>query len=349
MVRTRLVSTALAASALLATACFSDDPADPSEQNPDDPGPPPPPPVSAEGAYTVDSTIDIEVANVVPVQLYDGIELLRGLRDAPGRTLFDLAEDAGVPAVGTVRDALPSSLESKVYGWIDDHVGKVTRGTGPLAEGIDVALEAAETVLTQVEVASELEVAGAVASHRLREAGFAVAGADVRIDLAALGAIPFAIEAAPTASVSTTGGVSILALGEHSFGLPLGTLAFMAVEDSLRARYGTDLRGLLGQVVDCPAMAATVSDKCALGVCVGHETELRQICEEGLDYLAEEIEGRFTALDVEVLAFRAGRATLVDAGGDGRADALTGGVWTAEIDAGAGLRPAPASFVGIRR
>src|SRR5688572_1229073 len=167
MVRTRLVSTALAASALLVTACFepSDDSGtDPAEENPAvDPGPPPPP-VSAEGAYTVDSTIDIQVANVVPVQLHDGIELLRGLRDAPGRTLFDLAEDAGVPAVGTVRDALPSSMESKVYGWIDDHVGKVTNGTGPLAEGIDVALEAAETVLTQVEVASELEVAGPVAS-----------------------------------------------------------------------------------------------------------------------------------------------------------------------------------------
>jgi len=340
----RFVSTALLASLSLAACVDPDDTAEGresrEEQKEEEMRP-----LAVDGAYALSSAIDIQAAAVVPPRVYEGIELLRGLRDEPGRTLFDLAESAGVPAVGTVRSALPSSLESRLYGWIDDEVASVTRGDGPVADGIAVALAAAETVLTQVDLTSDLTLAGGVATHRLRGASFDLPGVTVEVDLDALAGTPVATSAQASARIDGT----TLALGGHSFGLPLGTMAYDAVQEALRQRYGRDLRGLLGEVVDCPELAQRVSDKCVVGVCVGHESELRTICDAGLDKLVEEVADRFAEMDVEVLALRAGRATLVDGNGDRVVEAIAGGVWTAEIDVSQGLRPAPATFAGARR
>src|SRR5688500_12603028 len=60
---------------------------------------PAPEPVASEGVYALASTLDLQAAAVLPQTVYDGVVLLRGLRDEPGRTLFDLAESAGVPYV----------------------------------------------------------------------------------------------------------------------------------------------------------------------------------------------------------------------------------------------------------
>jgi hypothetical protein len=94
-------------------------------------------------------------------------------------------------------------------------------------------------------------------------------------------------------------------------------------------------------------MAAAVADECVAGVCVGHEADLRALCEAGIDYLADELAARFAETDVEVLAMREGTAWLRDEDGDGTVEGLDGW-WSAELDLGMGPRPTSVTFTGTR-
>jgi hypothetical protein len=50
----------------------------------------------------------------------------------------------------------------------------------------------------------------------------------------------------------------------------------------------------------------------------------------------------------DAIHFAAGSATLVDTNGDSIAERLDAGVWTAEINAGLGLRHVPATFTAAQ-
>ena len=80
-----------------------------------------------------------------------------------------------------------------------------------------------------------------------------------------------------------------------------------------------------------------MGNKCVLGVCVGHKAELTSICEAGLDEVVSRIHDQFSALEFDAIHFAAGTATITSTG-------LTNGTWTAEINAGQGLRHVPATF-----
>src|SRR5262249_50447168 len=103
------------------------DPSDPSDpSDPADPDHPTNPPVepTANGTYQVRSQYDVTAEAVLPEPAFEMVGTLRSFSTAPAHTLLDLAEDAGVPAVETIRDALPSSLESRLEGWIDEQIAK---------------------------------------------------------------------------------------------------------------------------------------------------------------------------------------------------------------------------------
>jgi len=100
--------------------------------------------------------------------------------------------------------------------------------------------------------------------------------------------------------------------------------------------------------VSCAGLAKTVSDKCVLGVCVGHETELKSICNSGLDALVDFSHDRMAAMRLEVFHLASGNARLVDDDRDGYGDRIVDGVWQAELNLGLGLRKAPATFDGAR-
>ena len=112
--------------------------------------------------------------------------------------------------------------------------------------------------------------------------------------------------------------------------------------------FGGGIRATLGKAVNCTAIASAVADKCVLGACVGHETELRSICNGGLDALVDFTHDKFAALRLEVLHFASGNARLVDDDSDGYGDRIVDGVWQAELNIGLGLRHAPATFEGTR-
>lgn len=336
---------AIAALLLATTACAVNDDGevpDPGQDPSTEPTPEPEVPLTTATAYQLTSELDVQASVALPQTVYDGVDLLRGLRDAPGETLFDLAEQAGVPAVEEVSDALPASLESRLYGWIDGYLQQVTIGDGTVAVVIDGIVDASETVLAACTLTSELTLDGGVATHTLTTIGFDTPGASLAYDLAAL---PSAIvEDTAAYTVAGVGDATTLTIGEHTFGLPYGELALRAVEDTLIAQRGTDLRGTLGALIDCPAVAAHVAAQCMWGYCVGHAAELTEICEGGLDKAAEEIRARFAAARFDAIALHTGAAAMIDADADGGAERLSEGLWTAELNAGMGPRPAPATF-----
>ncbi|MBA3538450.1 MAG: hypothetical protein H0T79_02375, partial [Deltaproteobacteria bacterium] len=84
------------------------------------------------------------------------------------------------------------------------------------------------------------------------------------------------------------------------------------------------------------------------GYCVGHQAELTAICERGVDEIVARVRAKITALRFDALHLAAGTALLVDANGDGDIEQLAQGVWTAELNAGQGLRPVPATFTGAK-
>jgi hypothetical protein len=321
-----------------------DDPVDPVDPvDPIDPvDPPPPVEAAARGAYQVRTTFDITASAVLPEPAYQVVETLHDFSTAPAHTLIDLAEAAGVPAVSELRAALPDSLESRLEGWIDDQIEAVTINGVPVTQVAGELAALAELPLTRFAADSTLDVTGARAAHRLTRLDFTPAGLDAQVPLTAL---PGDIIAAETTAACTDGA---LALGDHRFGLPYGRYAWQSIEAAVTAKYGAGMRDLLGAAVNCPAIADTVASKCILGVCVGHEAQLLELCERGLDEVVGRARAKMEALRFDAIRLEAGTATLADLADDGTAARLTGGVWTAQIDASQGLRPVPATFTGAR-
>jgi len=302
-----------------------------------------------DGSYALASTLQIEAVALMPSSAYQAVQVLEGLRDRPAETLFDLAEQAGVPAVGTLRDALPSSLESRLYGWIDGYLQQITTGDGTVAQVLDTVIGVCHAPIGELRLASALTVDGDRATHRLDTVEIEVAGHALAYDVAPLAAIGVELEATVAATVVRDRDGARIGLAGHGFGLPYGKLAWRALDDLVGQRYGRDLRGQLGAMVDCPALARTVASKCVLGLCVGHEAELTAICEAGLDQAVDQVRGRIEAATVEPLILSAGTARVDDGQpADGVASSLAG-TWTAAVDLGVGPRPAPATFTGTRR
>jgi hypothetical protein len=308
----------------------------------DDTTQPPPANATAQGVYQVRSVFDITAAAVLPEPAYQVVETLHDFSTAPAHTLIDLADAAGVPAVSELRAALPDSLESRLEGWIDDQIATVKIDGVPVTQVAGELAALAETSLTQFAVESTLDVQGARATHRLSKLDFTPAGLDAKL---ALDGLPDDIIAAQPTAACAHGALS---LGDHRFGLPYGRYAWQALEAVVTAQYGAGVRDLLGAAVNCPAIATAIANKCLLGVCVGHRTELLEICEAGLDEVVGIARAKVEAQRFDAIHLAAGTAALAGVTADGTAARLERGTWTAEIDASQGLRPVPATFAGAR-
>jgi len=292
----------------------------------------------ASGAYQVRSKIDVTVEAVLPAPAEELVVTLRDFSVHPGHTLIDLADQAGVPAVSELRAVLPDVLESQLDGWIDGEIAKLRIDGVPVTQLAGQAAALAETALTQFELDSELQLDAGRATHRLTAIDFAPAGLDARL----------ALETEISASAPTTSRAGQLSIGDHRFGLAYGEYIWRAADAEIAKQFGGGIRAALGSAIDCPRLAQTIANKCVLGVCVGHASQLGELCERGLDEVVGIAHDRIAELRFDALHFAAGSARLVDTSGDGIADALANGVWTAEINAGFGLRHVPATFTATR-
>ena len=103
-----------------------------------------------------------------------------------------------------------------------------------------------------------------------------------------------------------------------------------------------------------PAMGHAVANRCVLLLCIGHASEVTQLCERGLDLAVNKLHAQLSELSFRALRFEAGNADLWDArvtGGplDGRVDRIDRGTFTkASIDVGTGPRACRATFSGER-
>jgi hypothetical protein len=323
------------------TACTIPDSAfDPGETGEPNPSGNPIPPHDPDpnGRYELRTTYDVTAEAVLPEPAFELVGTMRAFSTAPANTLLDVAEDAGVPAVGTLRDALPSTLETKLEGFIDEQLAKVTIDGVPITQIAGELAALAETVLTQFAIDSQLVISGSTINHRLTRIDFAPAGVDVAIDLQDL-----PVEQVTTCTVNHAS----LTIDAHAYALPYGQYAWAALEAQVVATYGKAPRALLGDAINCPAIAKAVASKCVLSLCVGHQTELTQICERGLDEVVARVQSKVEGLVFEAIRHERGVATLSDRDGDDRMDQLAG-TWTAQINASQGLRPVPATFTGHR-
>jgi hypothetical protein len=149
----------------------------------------------------------------------------------------------------------------------------------------------------------------------------------------------------PTLTVSEGGAIGF---SEQHFGLNYGEYAWQGMEYASTQLFGGGIRATLGKAVNCPALAKTISDKCVLTVCVGHETELKSICSGGLDALVDFSHDRMAAMRLEAFHLASGNARMIDDDGDGYGDRIVDGTWQAELNIGLGLRHAPATFTAGR-
>ncbi len=336
----------LLAAILLVTACTSsgvgggggdDDTNQWGQGTPENPVP------QDKGPYAVTSNVDLTIEAFLPAQAELVVSVLREFSTNPAHSLITLASDAGVPAVDTLYGLIPGVLKDKLEGWINGEVAKVKVAGQPLTAYAGDVADLAETALSQFAVDSSLTLLPTAATHTLTAIDFAPAGIDFKINISGLaGDI---LTQTPTITLNEGGAIAI---GEQHFGLNYGEYAWQAVNSVVTSEFGTDVHDTLSNALNCPHLAQAVADKCVLGVCVGHATELASICQNGVDLLVDQVHQRFSALRLEAFHLISGDALIVDDDADGVADRIIDGSWAAELNLGMGLRHTPATFLGAR-
>ena len=334
----------LAAAVLLAACGTSGSATDPYGPGLGDPANPVPQQGAEKGPYQVTTSVDLTVEAVLPPQAELVVQTLRDFSQNPAHTLIDLAGQEGVPAVATLYDALPSVLTDKLEGWINTEVEKVQIGGQPITTWAGDFAGVADTAFSRFSVDSTLDVEGTTSTHTLTMLDFTPTGVlNVKIPISGLASD--ILTQHPTIDVNEGGQII---LGDQAFGLLFGEYAWNAVNAFCTQQLGGDIRTVLGNAVNCAGIAHTVANKCVLGVCVGHEQNLDDICEGGLDAVVNQMHDRFAQLNLEALHYASGTAMLVDDDGDGVADRITAGTWDAQLNIGMGLRHTPATFTGTR-
>ena len=334
----------LLAACLLAAACGTSGPAGGADGSglgtPENPVPQ----GADKGPYQVTTKVDLTVEAVLPPQAELVVQTLRDFSQNPAHTLIDLAGQEGVPAVATLYDALPSQLTDKLEGWINTEVEKVQINGVPITVWAGNFAGVADTAFSQFDVDSSLAIDDATSTHTLTMLDFTPTGVlNVRIPITGLASD--ILTQHPSITVDEAGA---FAMGDQAFGLLFGEYAWNAVNEACKAEFGDDIRGTLGTAVNCAGVAHTIANKCVLGVCVGHEQLVDEICEGGLDAVVNTMHDRFAQLNLEALHYASGAAQLVDDDGDGVADRIVNGTWDAQMNLGLGLRHTPATFSASR-
>ncbi|CAN5554619.1 hypothetical protein BH11MYX1_BH11MYX1_04850 [soil metagenome] len=339
----------LFAALLLVTACTSAgvggaDGADTTSQWGAEYGTPESPVPQDKGPYAVESSVDLSVEAILPAQAELVVKVLRDFSTNPAHSLITLASAAGVPAVNTLYGLIPGLIKDKLEGFINTEVAKLKIAGQPLTAYAGDVADLADTALSQFAVDSSLTlVANAPSTHTLTALDFAPAGIDVKIPIAGLAA-----DILTQHPAITLGAAGALGFGDQHFGLNYGEYAWQAINAATTADFGMDIHGVISHGLDCPHLAQAVADKCVLGVCVGHQTELASICQGGVDFLIDQLHQSIAALRIDAFHLTSGTSTLVDDDQDGIAERIIAGTWTAELNLGAGPRHAPATFTGSR-
>ncbi len=313
-----------------------------------------PGPAALAGTYEVTSSFEVPATAAAPGPLGESLGVLHELSVNPAGGLLDLAETAGVPSLGTLRLLLPDALEGRLEGWMNDYLNAASvNGTSPHAR-ITSLDDRVRSVLLDWDLRSTLTLApGEAGTHAPVALVFAAAGEPVVVPVEA--SAPVTAATGVSAIVTwPAAGSPFVTLGDHAIGVPFGHYALTGLDAILAREYGAGgIGAVLGGIVDCAGMARSVADQCVGFLCVGHETELREICEGGVAEAEARLEARILAIDYQAIRFVSGTATAegiaVDAGtGTASATALSAGEWSATVDLGQEPEAAMATFTATR-
>lgn len=318
-----------------------------------------PPPITApfSGAFAVTSPFEIPATAAAPGPVGDTLGLVHGFVVDPGAAILDFASDAGVPGLGTLRSVLPDALESRLTGWMNDYIKSASVGGVTPYDQLVWLDDTIRALLLYWTLQSRLALpVGATGTH-----------SPVTLVFASTTGSPYSVPLDPTAQITSGIGVSaaiswpsgpsgpaVVTISDHFMGLPFGRYVLQALNAILLAEYGApNLAQFLSDAVGCPGMAAYVASQCVSvvvsEVCVGHESDLLDVCEGGLAEGARQIENQIRGLDVKAIHFRQGTAIAIGAQVTRPEDAtaLGSGVWTATVDFGSGEQPATATFSAV--
>ena len=315
------------------------------------------------GTYALQSPVDVPPTVLVTGPAAKFLALLQLLHDDPATGLFATLDEAGVPLVNDLYGVLPGSLKDLVRSSINDYMKGRMQGDGGTGSEIDRILAFANSTLTRFTLKSTLTIPTGIAqgtvvgTHAIDTLVFELPGGiPVPVPPEVLQRamlFPGALQATPTLTAAgpTQGGDASLAIGDHFFGLAYGEAIFSALNGG---GTGETLRSRLGGAFDCPTMGQYVAKRCISILCIGHASDITEICMRGLDQVVKKIHDQLSGMNFQALRFEKGAGALWDApttGGerDGLVSRLDHGTWTSTIDVGTGPRACKATFTGQRR
>ena len=247
-----------------------------------------------------------------------------------------LAQNQDLPAVQAL-NALPSTLRTKLDGWIDVELDKQKLGTLTARAGVGQIAMIADNVTNNFIVESMLTLSPTGAVHQLSDLNFEPLGMDVVVPIGGL--MPDVLNQKPSATIAEAGA---LALGDQKFGLAFGSHAWQAIELASGQALGGGIE--IMEKLDCNAVAQAVAARCVSSTCVGHSSDLLAVCQKGLTSMVDQLRGSLTPVVLDSLRFKSGAAKLVDDNQDGYADRILNGTWDTETDDGMGVKSSQVAF-----
>jgi len=328
-----------------------------------------PVPPKLDGVYELSSELDLTTAGLLPDVMNDTLKALSSFREKPSQTIVDLMDAANVPLVSNVLNVIPGAIRGLVLGYIDDHVFKALYDKAPVTERLTGVLDDLASIVTRFELVTKLDlpqgdsVGDTSAHHTITGVGYH--WDEKRHVITAPDLVSKLVEQRVKANAVTLEKRSVdletgrLKLGDHTFSVPIGSFAVYAADELAKDKFGAaTLRDAMGKVVDCEALADSVSKRCINPpgpgqVCVGHKEQIEQVCTTGLDLLVIALQTAIRKLDIPVLALKDGVAQMWDAPAEGAPldatiDRIDHGFWTAAITVTNEDKPVVATFTGRR-
>ncbi len=322
-----------------------------------------------DGKYELSNYFDLTSAGIFPDVANGTLKALTNFKEHPSQTLVDVLDAAHVPIVPQVINAIPGLIRDQVLGFIDDHLFKSLYQNVPFAKTLTSMLDDLATITTQFELVTNLElppgdeIGNSQASHTFTGVAYkwnakrTFIGAPTvlkTLEQQSVAANAVALEKRSPALESAR-----LKLGDHKFDVPIGSFAVLAADELAKDKFGVpNLRAAIGKVVNCEALADDVSKRCIdpIGpgkICVDHKSEIKGLCETGLDTLVATLQAQIKRLDLPLLHLKDGEAQMWDAPADkgpldATIDRLDRGFWTAGVNVGKTEKTILATFVGRR-
>lgn len=290
--------------------------------------------------YAVASRIDFTVNGAVPMQVTDATASLRTFAQNPGRTLLTMADQTTVQGV---KAEIGTTLSANLETYLNTEIDKARIATKTLRQLATDVVAITETSLTRFYLDSSLSMTPTKTTHSLTDLNFRPLSVDIVVPIGGLAADELMQH--PTLTVAAAGAIT---LGDQVFGLAFGKHAWSGINLASTTMYGGAVQTVFASGINCSGLAMAVAAKCTSTACVGHEGQLRAICEGATAAVVGQLQQRVLAIEIDEFRFIAGTARLVDDNNDGLADRILEGTWDGELDLGTGLRRTPATFTATK-